>query len=93
MKWRVKYGFGNSNQRRFPPSSSDCSVPGTLVQMKKKKIHLVLRKALEISSASGRIGTLDLWSRTKVEFELYPPSESEAEVIGQNAFKCQECYY
>lgn len=91
MEWRVKYGFCQPNQRRFPSSSSDCSVPGTLVQ--RKKNHLVLKKALEISSAFGRIGTLDLWSNTNVEFELYPPSESKAEVIGQNAFKCHECYY
>lgn len=62
-------------------------------EFKEKKNHSVLQKALEISPTFGRMGTLDLWSSTHVEFELYPPSESKAEVIGQNAFKCHKCYY
>lgn len=36
---------------------------------------------------------LALWRNTDVESELYPTSEGKAEVIGQNAFKCHECYY
>lgn len=83
--------FVSQTRRVFLPAAHTAAC--LVHSFRGKTNHLVLNKALEISSAFGQIGTLDLWSNTNVEFELYPPSESKAEVIGQNAFKCHECYY
>lgn len=83
--------FVSQTRRVFLPAAH--TVVCLVHSFRGKKNHLVLKKVLEISSAFGQIGTLDLWGNTNVEFELYPPSESKAEVIGQNAFKCHECYY
>lgn len=77
------YDFRKEN-RHFLSRSSNCSELGIPVQRKKtKQQHSVLKKALEISSVFECIGMLGLWRNTNVEFELYPPSESKAELIGQ----------
>lgn len=59
----------------FLPAAQNCSVSGT--QFKKKK-KLALKKALAIASAFRLMGPVGLGSNAKVEFELYPTSESKA---------------
>lgn len=72
---RVKYGFCKSNNRHFPSSSSKLQCAWHAVQIKKKS---VLKKALAIASAFRLMGPVGLGSNAKVEFELYPTSESKA---------------